>query len=246
MKKRKLILTIVVFVFVVLLFSNPILAESNLEKGKDLFMSTREDFYSGEDENIVEELEKTKEIFSKVKDDYKRNYWQGRIEYLLAEVYEAYGEEGKAENYFERANKMAKKILNEKSTSNAHTLLAESYMRQFNHKGIFYTIRYGNKSLKLLERAIEMNKNNYRAFNSLGHYLYFAPEIGGGNKKRSIKAFQKALASDRKYDRFTANIWLGIVMRDNEDNIEAAKKYFKRAKEIYPDNPWIKEEINKI
>lgn len=246
MEKRELILTIVVFAFIVVLFSNPILAESNLEKGKGVFMSIRESFYSGEDVNIVDELEKTKEIFNKVKDDYKRNYWQGKTEFLLAEVYDEYGEESKALIHFEKSNKRAKKTLNEKSTSEAHTLLAESYMRQFDYKGIFYTIRYGNESLELLERAIKMNKNNYRAFNALGHYLYFAPEIGGGDKKRSIKAFKKALASERQYDRFTANIWLGIIMRDNEDNIEAAQRYFKRAKKIYPDNYWIKEEINKI
>ena len=246
MKKRKLILTIVVFVFVVLSFSNVILAESTLEKGKNNLIRIRDDFYRGSGENIIEKIKASKEFFTQVEDDYLRYYWQGRREFLLAEVYEAYEKNKKAVSHFEKANEFAEKALNEKSSSKAHTLLAKSYMRQFDHKSIIYTIRFGNKTLNFLNRAVEMDDSNYRAYNALGQYLYFAPKIGGGDKKRAVKVLKKALASENDYDNFISNMWLGIIMRESENDTVKAKKYFKKAKEIYPENPWLEEEINKL
>ncbi|WP_027338934.1 tetratricopeptide repeat protein [Halonatronum saccharophilum] len=253
MKKNKsLSFSILICLLMLTLINLQVDAQSNLNEGEELYLEARSLYYNpkGETEKEQKEninraislLEESKEVFTEVNNKYESYYWQGRTEFLLAEINEAIGENRRAAIGFQKAEGLAEKALREEASSQAHSLLADSYMRQFNYRGNMYVMQYGPTSLRLLQRAVSMDSSNYRALNSLGNYYYFAPEIGGGDRNKAIRSLNRALASDDKHDNFISYIWLGVIMRE-EGDITKAEEYFNKALEIYPNSLWAKAEL---
>ncbi len=242
-----------------LLISNSsVQANSNLQQGKKLFFQARTDYYNSplydksrakKDRVIaqaISQLKESKQLFKQLNAKFDRYYWQGRVHFLLAEIQETKENKRKAATNFKKTEKLAKKALQTNNTSKAHRLLADSYVRQMDYRGGLYAAKYGAKVLKLLKKAVEIDKTNYRAWNSLGTYYHFAPKIGGGDTDKAIKALNKALTSKEEYIVFLSYVWLGTIYQEEKNNLTKAKNYFQQALAIYPHNRWAQKKLKKV
>lgn len=242
-----------------LVINSPVQANGNLHQGKKLFFQARTDYYNSplydkspakKDRVIaqsISQLKESKEYFKQLKTKFNRYYWQGRVHFFLAEIQETKKNKRKAAINFKKTETLAKKALRTNNTSSkAHRLLADSYVRQMNYRGGLYAAKYGPKALRLLKKAVELDKTNYRAWNSLGTYYHFAPKIGGGDTAKAIKALNKALTSKDEYITFLSYVWLGTIYQQKKNNLIKAKSYFQQALAIYPHNHWAQKKLKKV
>jgi tetratricopeptide (TPR) repeat protein len=170
--------------------------------------------------------------------------WLAKVEFLIAELTEARGDRRSAQRAFTESERWAERALKaNKSSSIAHQLLADTYMRLMDYKGALYTMSKGPQALKLLNTATSLDPNNYPAFISLATYYLNAPAIGGGSVKKGVEALEKALKSTDEHDLFLSNLWLGVAYRKLKKEDEA-QGYFSKALTIYPQSPWAKEWMN--
>lgn len=220
----------------------------DLNQGKELFLNARYEFYNGDKDTseVIEIVRQSNSYFEKLMNKFDKYYWQAQIEFLLAEIYEVKGEEREAAQHFELSNKLALyAIKNNKSSSDAHRLLADTYMRLTQYKGTLYMMTSGPKALKLLQKAIKLDKDNYTAFNSLGTYYINAPEIGGGDVNKGIKMLGEALKSNDEFDNFISYIWLGNAYAKQKDK-EKAIINLEKALKIYSASKWAQNTLKKI
>lgn len=214
-------------------------AEDRIAQGKELFFQGRQTYYRAEDSlaRVVEVLTCAKETLAQVK-NYDGYYWLGQTEYVLGEVAETMGNQREAAKAFSESEKWAKEALKaNKKSSDAHRLLADSYMRLMSYKGPLYLMSQGPQALKLLKKALSLEKNNYPALNSLAMYYINAPAIGGGDLDQGVEALKSALRSTDQFDNFISYVWLGTAWQKKGDT-EKAREYFRQALMIYPKNSW--------
>lgn len=242
LKNYKFILVLIIF-FTIAISLNMEAKDNNLEQGKDLFFQVREDYYNGDNdiEKLIETAGQSNSYLEKVNNDYQKYLWQGQVEFLIAEMYEVKEEPRKAAQHFENSSELAlKSIKKNKKSSEAHRLLADTYMRLMEYKGVIYLMTSAPKAVKLLQKAVKLDKENYTAFNSLGIYYINAPKIGGGDIDKGIGMFKKALNSKDKFDNFISYIWIAnayIKLKDKDQAIDSAKQALK----IYPANKWAED-----
>lgn len=215
--------------------------DERITQGKELFFQGRQAYYSAKVPlaQVVEVLTTAKEVLTQAK-NYEGYYWLGQTEYVLGEVAETMGNQPEAARAFTKSGKWAKQALEVKeNSSDALRLLADTYMRLMNYRGTLYMVSYGPQALKLLKKALALEKNNYTAINSLAMYYINAPAIGGGDLDRGIEALENALHSPDEFDNFISYVWLGTAWQ-KKGAPEKAKAYFRQALTIYPENPWAK------
>lgn len=220
----------------------------DLVHGKKLFFEARKIFYNAEAKSSEVEavLELSKESFEKIKDEFTKNYWLSEVAYVFAEMNEESGQKRDAALKFNESSDLAKKALhlNQKS-SDAHRVLANTYMRLMAYNGPLYSISKGSEAKKLLDKALQLDRDNYSAMNSMGMYLINAPRYAGGDLDKAMIILKKALASHEVYDQFIAFVWLGINYSKKKNKVEA-QNYFNKALGIYPQSPWVKRLIEQI
>ncbi len=61
-------------------------------------------------------------------------------------------------------------------------------MRLMDYHGTLYMMSKGPEAMKLLNKAISLDKKNFAVFNSLATYYLNAPAIGGGSVVKGIEA----------------------------------------------------------
>ncbi|ACL70715.1 tetratricopeptide repeat protein [Halothermothrix orenii] len=214
--------------------------ESPLQKGQKLYVRARDIFYNGEGgyQEIKKIVDNCEEILSSSEDNYKKYYWQGQLKFLQGEVAEALGKQREAAVSFDKASQLARKAIDNKSDfSDAYRLMADAYMRLMNYKGSLFAVTKGPQSLKLAQKAVSLDRTNYRALNTMAIYYINAPEIGGGDVNKGIKTLQKALESNDRFDNFISYMWLATAHK-KKGEASAAMRYVKKALEIYPGSGW--------
>ena len=104
---------------------------------------------------------------------------------------------------------------------------------------------HGPQACNMLKHALELDKKNFTAYDSLGVYYINAPVIGGGSMAKGIQTLQNALESKDEFDNFISHVWLGQAYQKKKDSDQAVK-YLKKALEIYPNSPWAKGLLKQI
>lgn len=119
-----------------------------------------------------------------------------------------------------------------------------------NYKGIFmsYAVSMnkvkattlGKQILTQLDKAYKLDPNNIQILFDKGNSLYYRPKMLGGDKKKALKYFQKAISIIEKQKNTNQN-WLYVQMlfleaRCNEltGNQELAKKGYEKTLKIEP------------
>ena len=190
-------------------------------------------------EVLIEKLINLDRKLKDNKNNFEKNFSQAKIYFLLGEIKKIEENEEKAIKYYEKSQKFAEKALERRENSDIYNMLGDSYIRLLTRKGAFYAVRNGQKTFDFINKAIELDENNYSAYNSLGIIYFEAPKIGGGDINKSIENFKKALESDDKIENFISYYHLAEAYKKIDKN-DMAEKYFQKAKNIFPENYYIK------
>jgi tetratricopeptide (TPR) repeat protein len=215
----------------------------NVTSGKDLYRKGRELFYNAEDklDEAKSVLASSKIIFTQLLESDTKYYWLSQVAFTQAEIVEINGDKREAALKFTASCDLAKKALRyNQRLSDAHRLLADTYMRLMSYNGSLYSISHGPEALKSVQKAIQLDKRNFAAFDSLGIYYVSAPKIGGGDIDKGIAALNKGLASNEPFDQFISHIWLGRVYLKKGKRSEALN-HLHQAQKIYPNSIWAKQ-----
>jgi tetratricopeptide (TPR) repeat protein len=96
-------------------------------------------------------------------------------------------------------------------SSEAHRLLGELLGELIPH--VFAGgIRYGQRSTKEIERAIQLDPRNPNAYVARATSYFFTPEKFGGSKEKAVDMLKRAIAAEPSSDTAqTAHVWLALV-----------------------------------
>jgi tetratricopeptide (TPR) repeat protein len=97
------------------------------------------------------------------------------------------------------------------NSSEAHRLLGELLGELIPH--VFAGgIRYGERSTKEIERAIQLDPHNPNAYVARATSYFFTPQKFGGSKEKAADMLKKAIATEPDSDAAeTAHVWLAVV-----------------------------------
>lgn len=113
----------------------------------------------------------------------------------------------------------------------------------------------GRKARNSIERAIQLDPENPRAYLAQGVSYYHTPSLFGGGVDKAIKALEKAIKlfeKERKegtiepsWGHDEAYGWLGLCYVKKR-NRPMAEEAFKKGLALNPDNSWIRYHLNKL
>lgn len=177
------------------------------------------------------------------------HYYIAYADYRLASFYHAQPDNDKIEKVAEDAIEHLKKALElNPDFADGHAMLSSMYgeiIAVSPWKGIFY----GSKAGSAMDKALELEPDNPRAYLMDGTGKYFTPSLFGGGAENAKKSLQKAVECFKTYkpkselypdwgERETF-VWLGIISKDNDD-FKKAREYYNQALEIDPNYGWVK------
>ena len=172
------------------------------------------------------------------------NYYYGYTGWLISvKKYEL------AEQYIDKTDLMLDKILADhplNATAMAYKGAFIAYeIGMSKYKAIFL----GKKSMRLIDRGLEIEPDNIQANIEKGNALYYSPSAFGGDKIQSIVYYKIAIKSMEK-KQLTKNNWmylnvmtsLGLAYEATEQ-IQKAKLCYEKILRIEPDFMWVGDEL---
>ena len=146
-----------------------------------------------------------------------------------------------------------------KATKNVNTLLKYHSSRAeiYSLKGAMYGFEiglnplkafdYGIKSVKSINKAVELDKNNARVLMELGNLKYYTPKILGGGLKKAIYYHEKAVSMFELTEQELKGNWLYLLVLTNlgrwyseDKRMSKAIEIYKKILDIEPDYIWVK------
>jgi len=193
---------------------------------------------------LIENLLKEK-IEKKTQPEFLYYYFLARNYINFANLYEQTQDKENIKRYLEEALSLSRKsIEHKKDFSDTHRLLSDIYGRLIPLKNpAIYGMLYGPRANKEVELAIKLNPQNPEAYLSRGTSYFFTPVVFGGNKKKALEYFEKAVSVCPDY--YMSYMWIGIwyLKRGEKDK---AKWYFKKSLELKPNFGWAIYELKRL
>ena len=91
------------------------------------------------------------------------------------------------------------------------------------------TLKYGFHVKDLYEKALKQDSRLSYALTNLGQWMFSAPKIFGGGKKKALKCFSSAVSSSRNEgEQFFSDIYMSQFYFDRKET-ELAKQYLDKA-----------------
>lgn len=172
------------------------------------------------------------------------SYYYGYTAWLIgAEKYDT------AEKYIEKSEELIDELL-EKSPKNA-TLLAYkgAYIAFTIGISSLKAIYLGPKSMKYINKSIELDSANIQGNIEKGNSMYYRPSVFGGDKTEAIEYYVKAVESFEKQG-LVVNNWMYINTMtalgqayEATDQIQLAKLCYEKIIRIFPNFMWVEDEL---
>jgi len=172
------------------------------------------------------------------------SYYYGYTAWLIgAEEYDT------AEEYIEKSEEIIDRLL-EDSPDNPTLLAYKGAYIAFtigisNFKAIFL----GTKSIKYIDKALELDPDNIQGNIEKGNSMYYCPAAFGGDKKEAIQYYIRAVKSFEKQN-LVVNNWMYINTMtalgqayEATDQIQRAKLCYEKIIRIFPNFMWVEEEL---
>jgi tetratricopeptide (TPR) repeat protein len=109
-------------------------------------------------------------------------------------------------------------------------------------------LEYGVKSIRSINRAVELDSDNARILMELGNMKYYTPWVLGGGLKKAINYHEKAVNMFEANRRELKNDWIYLLVLTNlarwysEDNrINEAGITYRKILDIEPDYLWVRD-----
>ena len=214
--------------------------------GMVIFEAVYNDVWSGKGatDSSLERLDRSAELFAGVGDSSARAYLLGRAELYRGRIIQVRETKAKARPFYEKAMQLAQESLGEggRESAEAYRLLADAASSWMLTKGLGALIRTAPKVSEWADRAVEMNPENAMAVLIGVQGQINAPKSAGGDPDEALK---RLLALNRRGDlsraeRFWTRASLSAVYGKLKQRDEA-EIWCGRAREIFPDNPFVKD-----
>jgi len=177
------------------------------------------------------------------------HYYIGYASYRLSSAFNEIGEEEAKRHLNEAVRHLERAVEMDEDFAEAVALLGNCYGMKAT--GFFTGMKYGPKSQRSLDRAMELAPENPRVRLLYGISFMFKPAMFGGSLERAVEEMKRAA------DLFNENsgtdhelypgwgsaevyAWLGQACERAED-FELAEQYYKQALAVDPDYYWVKE-----
>jgi len=194
-------------------------------------------------ENIIVSIEKQKPESVNEKLELL-SYYYGYTGFLLGvKNYE------KAAQYVDKGDKLIANILKVSPKNATAYAFKGSFIGFRIGMSKFKAITLGPESNKNIAHALQLDPSNIQAHVDKANALYHTPGLFGGDKKQSLKLFQKSVSLLEK-SKQTENNWFYLnVLTLTAKNFESLEQW-QNAKSIYekilrhtPDYKWVKNEL---
>jgi tetratricopeptide (TPR) repeat protein len=166
----------------------------------------------------------------------------GYIAYCIAT-----GNKDKGRYYLNKARKNVNTLLKyHSSQAEIHSLKGAMYGFEIGLNPL-KAIDYGIKSIKSIDRAVELDKNNARVLMELGNLKYYTPKILGGGLKKAIYYHEKAVSMFELSANELKGNWLYLLVLTNlgrwyseDQNFSKAREVYRKILDIEPNYLWVK------
>ena len=154
-----------------------------------------------------------------------------------------------AEEYIDKSEEIIDALL-DKSPENSTLLAYKGAYIAFtigisNLKAIYL----GRRSIKYIDKAIELDPENIQANIEKGNSLYYCPSVFGGDKTEAIKYYLKAVKSFEEQG-LVVNNWMYINTMtalgqayEATDQVQLAKSSYEKIIRIFPNFMWVEDEL---
>ena len=172
------------------------------------------------------------------------SYYYGYTAWLIgAEKYDV------AEDYIDKLEEIIDELL-DKSPGNATLNAYKGAYIAFtigisNYKAIYL----GRKSMKYINKSIELDPDNIQGNIEKGNSMYYRPSIFGGDKAAAIKYYIRAVESFEKQG-LVVNNWMYINTMtalgqayEATGQIQLAKLCYEKIMRIFPNFMWVEDEL---
>jgi len=172
------------------------------------------------------------------------SYYYGYTAWLIgAEKYDT------AEDYIDKSEELIDKLL-EESPEDATLLAYKGAYIAFkigisNLKAIFL----GSKSMKYINKSIELDPDNIQGNIEKGNSMYYRPSAFGGDKTEAIDYYEMAIEGFEKQG-LVVNNWMYINTMtalgqayEATDQIQSAKLCYEKIIRIFPNFMWVEDEL---
>lgn len=179
------------------------------------------------------------------------HYYLGLAGYRLHTLPSEMGKKQKGDYLNDAINHLNKAISIKEGFAEAHALLSGSYGLKASG-GMFAGIKYGPKSNKEIDKALQLAPNNPRVLLLDGIGLLFTPSMFGGDTEKAITQFNEAA---KEFEKFTPKdetmphwgkvevyAWLGQAY-EKQKQYEQAKQAYEKALKLNPDYGWVKNHL---
>lgn len=154
-----------------------------------------------------------------------------------------------AEVYINKSEKIIEVLL--KESPDNPTLLAYkgSYIAFTIGISNFKAAYLGPRSMKFINKALELNPENIQGNIEKGNSMYYRPSIFGGDKKEAIMYYERAVKGFEEKGLVIKN-WMYINTMtllgqayEATDQIQLAKLCYEKIIAIFPNFMWVEEEL---
>jgi tetratricopeptide (TPR) repeat protein len=147
-------------------------------------------------------------------------YDLGRTDLYLFQVRQRQKDKKASERCLDSAIESTRRsIVLDDGLADAHALLADLYGNKIGYGGMLAGMRYGPKAEAETKRALQLDRNNPRAYAVLGRRQLYAPKIFGGDIDKAIESFRKSTLVDPNYDE--GFVWLAVAYSKKGDSTNA-------------------------
>ncbi len=179
--------------------------------------------------------------------DTQLAYWIGRIEYLMGRAWQAVEQNDQADGHYTAGLEIIESALEAQRTSELLRLQSDTISQLCLVRGLGYTIINGPRVGPLAQEAIELDPDNGKAIIILASAKVYPPPIFGGNPSEGVRLMREALEKPNieKDDRFNILSGIGVALGKLSRDAEA-RRYLRRALELYPLNSFANEELDRL
>ena len=182
------------------------------------------------------------EAIGAIPDETSRTLHDAQRLFLLGFDAIGRGNTSTGEAYVEQSMEAARDSLAEHESSEGYRILADGYNQLLKVRGRAYQMFHFRSARDTADRAVELDRRNPLAHVSAASYYLSAPGIAGGDVRRGLEHIEAAarLRGDNRYVSFLVSMWAARGAYQT-GSTESARRSLLHAKEIYPDNWWLRE-----
>lgn len=168
-------------------------------------------------------------------------YWQGYLQYYLAVFHMQMGDKKASEKIINKGIELMEDVTGKNSEDLALLSMMHSFSTQFK-TGMLAGVSSGS-ALRNVEKAMELDSQNLRAFFVAGKNDFYTPKEYGGGLEAEGHLLQAVALPDQKVSNAYLPSWgkeeaykLLIQFYINKEDWENGKKYFQEATSQFPNS----------